>query len=87
MTIVGQCVLLQNSLENKNFRFFLKPKLPYDSHLSRHTAEPLKKFVKILETRLQSSTNAPKCTKNCQIHDVDKSTLVFGFQLLFCVPS
>ena len=50
------------------------------SHLSRHTSEPLKKFLKILETRLQSSKKAPKWTNNCKIHDVDKSTLMFGFR-------
>ena len=53
---------------------------PYESHLARHTAEPLKKIVKILETRPQSSKNAQKSIKNCKIHDVDKSTLLFGFQ-------
>ena len=42
VTIGGQYVLLQNSLKNKLFDF-LKPKLPYKSHLSRHTSEPLKK--------------------------------------------
>ena len=58
-------------------------KLPYESHLSRPTSEPPKKIVKILETRLQSSKIAPKWTTNCKIHDVDKSTVVFGFQYLF----
>ena len=42
----GQCVLLQNSLRMKMyFLFFLKyPRLPYESHLSRHTSDPLKKL-------------------------------------------
>ena len=34
-----------------NIFFLIKKKLPYDSHLFRHTSEPLKKIVKILETR------------------------------------
>ena len=57
-----QCVLLQNYLKKKK-KLFLKPKLPYESHPSRHTSKPLKKIVKILETRLQSNKNAPKWTK------------------------
>ena len=32
-------------------------KLPYESHLSRHTSETLKKIVKNLKTRLHSSKN------------------------------
>ena len=65
VTIGGQCVLLQNSLKIKLFDFFFKkPKLPYVSHLSRHTSEPIRKNVKILETRPQSSKNAPKRIKN-----------------------
>jgi hypothetical protein len=41
----------------------------------------MRKNVKILETRLQSSKNAPKwIKKNGKMHDVDKNTLVFGFQ-------
>ena len=86
VTIGRQCVLLQNFLKIK-IQIFLRLKLLYESHLFRHTSKPLKKIVKILETRLQSSKNAPKLTtKNCKIHGVDKSTLVFGFQQLFCVP-
>ena len=70
----------------KQFDFFLKPKLQYESHLSRHTSEPMKK--KILETRPQSSKNAPKwILKNGKMHDVDKSTLVFNFQWLSSVLS
>ena len=80
VTIGGQCVLLQNSLKIKLFDFFLKAKLPYESHLSRHTSEPMKKIVKIIETRSQSSKNAPKWIKICKIHNVYKSTLVVGFQ-------
>ena len=81
VTIGGQCVLLQNSLKIKMFFFlFLKPKSPYESHLSRHTSEPMKFFKKIIENRPQSSKNAPKWIKNCKIHDADKSTLVFAFQ-------
>ena len=62
------------------FDFLKKPKLPFESNLSRHTSEPLKKIVKILETRLQSIKNAQKRTKNCKIYEGDKRTLVFGFQ-------
>ena len=54
VTIGGQCVLIQNSLKIKIY-VFLKPKLPYESHLSRYTSETLKKIVNILETRFQSS--------------------------------
>ena len=39
------------------------PKSPYESHLARHTGEPLKKIVKILEARPQSSKNAQKSIK------------------------
>ena len=77
VTIRGQCVLLQNSL--------LKPKLPYESHLSRHTSEHLKNIVKILETRLQSSKDAPQWTKICKIHDVDKVHWCLVFKSFFCV--
>ena len=62
------------------FDFFLKSQLPYESHLSRHTSEPLQKIVKILKTGLQSSKNVPKWTKICKIHNVDKSKMVFSFQ-------
>ena len=81
VTIGGQCVLLPNSLKIKLFNFFSrKPKLLYKSHLSRHTSEPMKKMVIIIETRPQSSKNAPKWIKIGKIHDIGKSTLVFGFQ-------
>ena len=63
--------------QNKNIRFFVKQ---LKLHLSRHTSEPQKKIIKILETRPQSRQNAQKWTKNGKIHDVDKSTLVFSFQ-------
>ena len=46
-----------------------------------------KKIGKILETKPQSSKNAPKLIKIKKIHDVEKSTLVFGGQYPFCVPS
>ena len=71
---------LQNSLGMILFFFifFIEPKLPYESHVSRHTYEPLKK--KLLKTRPHISKNASKCTTICKIHDVDKSTLVFSFQ-------
>ena len=78
--IGGQCVILQNSLKIKLFDFFLKPKLPTESHFFRHTSEPMKKIVKIIKTRSQSSKNAPKWIKIGKIHNVDKSTLVLGFQ-------
>ena len=81
VTLGGQCLLLQISLRMKMLKFLKKkPKYPYESHLARHTSEPLEKIVKILETRPQSSKNAQKSVKNCKIHDVDKSTLLFGFQ-------
>ena len=80
VTIGGQCVLLQKFLKIKLFDFFFKPKLPNESHLSRLTSEPMKKRLKIIETRLQSRKNAPKWIKMSKIHNVDKSTLVFGFQ-------
>ena len=79
VTIGGQCVRLQTSVKIKMFDFFLKPQSPYESHLSRHTSEPIKKVVKTIEIKLQSSKNAPKWIHICKIHDVDKSTLVFGF--------
>ena len=53
-------------------------KILYESYLSIHTSELMTEIVKLIETRPQSSKNAPKWTKNCKIHD--KSTLVFGFQ-------
>ena len=57
---------------------FKQPKSPYESHISRHNSKPLKNIVKVLETMLQSSKNAQNIIfkKN---HDVDKSTLLFGF--------
>ena len=73
------CSFTKFSLKKIHF-FVFKQKLPYESQLSRHTSEALKKIVKILETRLQSSKNALKWTKICKIRDVDQSTLVFGFQ-------
>ena len=81
-----QCVLLHISLRIKIFECFKQPKLPYESHLSRHTSKTLKKIVKILETRPESSKHSQKWMQ-IQIHDVDKSRLVFGLQQLFCVPS
>ena len=45
--IERQCVLLQKSLRIKL------------SHLSRHTSEPMKNFIKIIETRPQSSKKDP----------------------------
>ena len=52
----------------------------YESYLSRHTSESLKNIVKILETRPQSSKNAQAWRKICKIHEVDKITLLYGFQ-------
>ena len=40
--------------------FFLQPKLLYDSHISRHTSEPINKIVKIIEL----GRKAAKMTKN-----------------------
>ena len=37
-------------------------------------------IVKILETRPQSSKTNQKWRKFCEIHDVDKSTLLLSFQ-------
>ena len=73
------CSLTKVSL-NYFFDFFKKPKSRLGSHLSRHTSEPMTTIVKIIETWPQSSKNTPKWTKNFKIHDLDKSTLVFGFQ-------
>ena len=68
------------------FDFFVKkPKSPYESHLSWHTSESLKNIVEILENRPQSSKNDQKSIKICKTHDLDKSTLLFGFQCLFSV--
>ena len=54
-----------NFSSNNFFRFFVKyPISPYESYLSRHTSESLKNFVKILETRLQSSKNVQKWITN-----------------------
>ena len=75
VSIAGQCVLLQNSLRIKIFDFFKYPKLPYESNLSRHG-----KMVKIIETRPKSNKKAPKWLQICKVHNVDKITLVFGFQ-------
>ena len=44
------------------------------------TSEFLKNIVKILENRPQSSKKAQKWVKILKNHDVDKSTLLFGFQ-------
>ena len=44
VTIGGQCALLQNSL--KIMVIYFKEKLLYESHLSRHTSEPMKNVVK-----------------------------------------
>ena len=60
--------------------FYLKPTLPDESQLSRHTSEPMNKIVKIIETSPQRSKNAPKWIYFCKIHDLGKSTLLFGFQ-------
>ena len=62
----------------KMFDFFLKPKFPYESHLSMHTSEPLKKIVQILETRLQSCKNSQNGQKIVKLMMYTK--LVFGFQ-------
>ena len=55
--------------------FFLQNFIkPYESHLSRHTFNPLKKIVKIIKKKIGSKQ--PKCPKidkkNCKTHDVDK---------------
>ena len=51
-----------------------------------HNPELLKKIVKILETRLQSSKSAPNWTKNCKIHDVGKKYIGVRFSIVVCVP-
>ena len=53
--IAGQCILLQISIRIKMFDFFKWLKLLYESHILRHTSEPLKKIGKILETMRQSN--------------------------------
>ena len=75
MTKERQCVLIEISLKIKMFDFLLNTQ----NH-SRHTSESLKIIVKVFKTRPQSSKNAQKWIKICKIHDVDKSTLLFGFQ-------
>ena len=51
-----------------------------DFFKARPTSKPMKKMQKIIEDRPQSSKNAPKWIKICKIHDINKSTLVFGIQ-------
>ena len=58
VSIEGQCVFLQNSPRIKMFDLFLNIQNYRESNFSRHTFEPLKKIVKILETRPPSSKNA-----------------------------
>ena len=71
-TIEGQCVLLPISLRIKCFICFKQPKSLYESHFSRHTSDPLKNIVHIVEI----GCKAAKKTKNgfkkkiSQIHDV-----------------
>ena len=43
--------------------FFVKPKLSYESHLSRHTSEPLKKYKKIIEKCPKMPQNGQKFVK------------------------
>ena len=59
VTLGGQCVHLQNSLKIKLFDFFLKPKLPDKSHLSRHTSKPMKKCKNIRNQAVKQQ----KCPK------------------------
>ena len=78
--IEGHCVLLQISLRIKMFDFFDKAKITvWITSFKAYFCIP-EKNVKRLETRPQSSKNAQKWIQNCKIHDVDKSTLWFGFQ-------
>ena len=79
--IGGKCYFfLQNSLRIKEKVFFFLDSQHYRmNHILQDLLLNPWKIVKIWETRTQSSKNAPTWTKNCKIHDVDKSTLVFGF--------
>ena len=70
VTIEGQRVLLQISLQIKMLNFLLNSQ----NHIMNHIFPG-----KIWETRPQSSKNAQKLTKISKIHDVDKITLLFGF--------
>ena len=76
VTLGGQYLLLQIRIKMPKI-LKKKTKYPYESHLDRNIAEPLKKIVKILEIRPQSIKNAQKSKKNCK-HTVN--TLLFGFQ-------
>ena len=81
--IGGQSVLLQISLRIKIFDFFSKQQeLEYESHLtSTSTYENIR-------NQAESRKNSKKKYKNLKkSQDVDKSTLAFVFQQLFCVPS
>ena len=84
VTIEGQRVLLQISLQTKMFDFLLSSQNHRMNHIFPGIL--LKNIVKMRETRPQSSKNAQKWTEICKIHDVDKITLLFGFQYFVCVP-
>ena len=78
------CSFTKLYLKKKN-DFFLKPKLPYESHLSRHTSKPKNKIVKIIETSPQSSKTAPKWIKfvKCMMLTNVHWCLVFNSFLMF----
>ena len=84
-SILGTQMFLQISLLKKQI-ILKQPKLSYESHLTSHTSETVKKLVRILETGTQSSKNAQNWLKILKIHDVDKSTLVFSLKYLFVFP-
>ena len=64
----------------KMLDFFAKVQNYRMNHIFQDILLKPRFFFLIIETRFQNSKNAPKWTKNGKIHDVDKSTLVFGFQ-------
>ena len=63
----------------KLFDLFNKPKLPYESHLARHTSDPLT-FKKNKRNYVTKQQECQKVDNSLNIHEIDKITLVFGFQ-------
>ena len=87
VTVGGQCVLLQNSHKIKRFEFFCEAKIivritSFQTYFQ--TPEIFFKNIRNQAPKQQKFPNMDK--KNCKIHHVDKSTLIFGFQQLYCVP-
>ena len=88
VTIEGQCFLLKISLQIKRFDFLLNSQNHvWLTSFQAYFWIPEKYIVKLLENRPQSSKNTKKWIKNCKIYDVDKSTLLFGFNSFFVFHS